>query len=496
MTNFDQLVRIAQRGLPFTSTDGRPFFRISIPSSGGFQIVLLRSLAFRNWFFANYFGDYNSLPTNAGFRAILHHLEAQANFSPGNQRLAVRQRVGSRGRDPLPSQILLDLADEEGQFVEISPDGWVVTAGENALLETRRATLELPVPTHHPDGPAAALDTLRSCLNLSSRTGWLRCLAWLLSAFRPFGPCSFLVIQGPPGSGKTFTARLLRYLVDPATAPLSPLPHSARQLLAMARHHWLLTFDHVSTLTPPFNDAFCRLATGAGALAPEVAPADPARDTLFQFVRRPAVFAVTSQWSPAPDFARRALTITLADLPPDRLRSETEIFDQFTPAYPAVLGALCSALSTALRRRPEIQLTGDLRHPDTLAWALAAAPALGYTESEMQEALTGTAAPPPLFQFLDSLLAETGHWSGTATALFRLLPPDPKFGNPRALKQALNAAAAPLAAAGIAIESGAKHNPKLIHLRRVANPGNLPGFASPNPAPTPQSAENKTSKSA
>jgi hypothetical protein len=175
------LLPIAGRGIPFTSSDGQAFVRLPEPS-GGFYILPIRSPAYREWFFHQFYNEYDSLPTANAFSAILHHLEAEANQKFNNQRLAVWRRVGARGPNPIPHQILLDLVDPERRFVEISTQGWTVTAGENALFQTSRPTVSLAPPV--PSDPEAALATLRSCLNLPSRDAWLRCLAWLLAAFR------------------------------------------------------------------------------------------------------------------------------------------------------------------------------------------------------------------------------------------------------------------------------------------------------------------------
>ena len=47
---FAPLIAIAQRGIPFTSSDGRAFVRLPVPS-GGFYILPVRSPSYRNWFF-------------------------------------------------------------------------------------------------------------------------------------------------------------------------------------------------------------------------------------------------------------------------------------------------------------------------------------------------------------------------------------------------------------------------------------------------------------
>jgi hypothetical protein len=326
---FAPLIAIAQRGIPFTSSDGQAFVRLPVPS-GGFYILPVRSPSFRDWFFREFFAQYRTLPGSHSFHAVLNHLEAAAGNDGENQRLSVWRRVGSRGAGLSPAQIFLDLANPQREVVEISRTGWKTTAGTGALLETSRSTVSLPAPlaneatephlpnpSPQPCEPGEPLDVLRSCLNLPSRSAWLRCLAWLLSALRPSGPFPVLILQGPPGSGKTFAARILRSLIDPSTAPLPPIPSSVRDLLPLARHNWILAFDHISTLSPPLADALCRLSSGLGASFREAV--GPTPEPLHQSYRRLVLLTVTSRWSCPPELAERALTVTLPSLTANRV---------------------------------------------------------------------------------------------------------------------------------------------------------------------------------
>src|ERR1039458_1729612 len=124
---FAPLIAIAHRGIPFTASDGQAFVRLNAPSSEGFYILPVRSRAYREWFFHEFFAQFETLPPSRAFHSLLHHLEAEANHDLQNQRLAVWRRVGCRGPSLLPSQILLNLANPECEFVEISPTGWETT---------------------------------------------------------------------------------------------------------------------------------------------------------------------------------------------------------------------------------------------------------------------------------------------------------------------------------------------------------------------------------
>jgi len=317
-----------------------------------------------------------------------------------------------------------------------------------------------------------ALDTLRSCLNLPSRAAWLRCLAWLLATLRPYGPYPFLILQGPPGSGKTFAARILRCLIDPSTAPLSPIPYTARDLLLLARHNWILAFDHVSALSPPLTDALCRLASGLGAASHETSRATT--HPLLQYYKRPVLLTVTERWSCPRDLAERAFIITLPPLDPARRSTEIALLTAFEQAWPAILGALCAAISTALTRLPQMNLPSG-KSADVLAWAMAASPALGCSEDEMRQALTPPPPPHPMVEVVRALIEQRRQWTGTATELLDLLQPVVSCQTPKGVSQQLKTCMLTLADYGIELKFRHLHGKKrIIELREEPGGASVP----------------------
>ena len=431
------LIALVGRCEPFTAGDGRAFVRLPVYSSGGYYTLALRSRAFRDWFFHESYAQLSSLPSSREFHTLLDYLEAEARSDATRQRLEVYRRVGRRGAGRFPGQILLDLANTRGQFVEISPTGWKTTAGPGVLFQTSRSTVRLPVPdppespihsrsgepalqplTPNPQSPIPALNALRSCLNLPSSAAWLRCLAWLLSAFRPDGPFPVLILQGPPGSGKSFAATVLRSLIDPSTSPLTPIPSSVRDLLTLARHNWVLAFDHISALSPQLADALCRLTSGLGATLRETSGPPP--EPFQQYYKRPVLLTVTGRWSCPADLAERALTVTLP--PIAEPRTEDSLAEVLNQAWPAILAALCSAVSAALSRTPHAAAPSG-RCANALAWTMAAADALGHTREEIQQAFASPPPPHPMAEAVRNLLEQRRHWTGAATELLELLQP-------------------------------------------------------------------------
>src|ERR1039458_3328026 len=59
------LIEIARRGVPFTASDGQAFVRLGVPS-GGFYILPVRSPAYRDWFFHEFFNLYDPFAWDEG----------------------------------------------------------------------------------------------------------------------------------------------------------------------------------------------------------------------------------------------------------------------------------------------------------------------------------------------------------------------------------------------------------------------------------------------
>ena len=82
---FAPLIDIARRGLPFTASDGQAFVRLHALSPGAFYILPVRSRAYREWFFHEFFAQFETLPPSRAFHSLLNHLEAEANHNLQNQ---------------------------------------------------------------------------------------------------------------------------------------------------------------------------------------------------------------------------------------------------------------------------------------------------------------------------------------------------------------------------------------------------------------------------
>src|SRR6202163_118266 len=134
----------ARAATPFCSEDGEPC--ASIPSTVDSRRVLaLRSASFRDWLPANFYGEYETAPSTTAFRAALRMLEARARYGemPAQK---VNRRLSFEGDPFTPSRITLDLANADGEVLEISSKGWQTTDNLRHPFHQSETTLALPSP--------------------------------------------------------------------------------------------------------------------------------------------------------------------------------------------------------------------------------------------------------------------------------------------------------------------------------------------------------------
>jgi len=326
--------------------------------------------------------------------------------------------------------VWLDLGDNAWRLVRVDAAGWKVIDSADVPLIRSPGMRALPVPVRDPQ----ALQKLRKLLNLSvpkhegeeDLTDLQLVVAWLLAGLFPSGPYPVLALDGEQGSGKSTASKMLRRLIDPNLAEHRATPRSEDDLLIAAQNGRVVAIDNVSYLEAEMADALCRLATGAGFSKRKLYSDG---EEIIVSVARPVLLNGIPSLLARGDLADRALAITLPPIPDAARKPEADVWADFAEAAPGILALLLDGLAMALRRLPTIRLSRLPRMADFARLACAAAPAFGWTEEAMLEAIEGNRRAAvatvieadPIAVAVEGIAATYRLWTGTATRLLELI---------------------------------------------------------------------------
>jgi hypothetical protein len=245
----DIFISIAGETNIFHSAAGVAYADILI--NGRRETWPVRGKGFRRWIVREFYQAHHTAPSSEALQKAISVIDARAHYD--GERIDVGLRVA--GQHGL---YYIDLGDELWQTVEIGPHGWQTI--DSAPVRFRRAAgmVPLPVPARNGD-----LGRLRHFMNVND-SQFVLAVAWLLAALRPDGPYPVLALAGEQGSAKSTLSKLLRWLIDPNSAPLRSLPREDRDLFIAANNGHVLVFDNVSGLPMWISDTICRLSTGGG----------------------------------------------------------------------------------------------------------------------------------------------------------------------------------------------------------------------------------------
>lgn len=315
---------------------------------------------FRLSLIRQYVQEQKKSPAQA-LQEVLQVLEAQA-FAASER--SVFYRVASSG-----AEIYLDLADEARRVAVITSDNWRLVQDLSVSFVRSGKGIALPPPVI-----GGTLVPLRRVLNLRTEEDWQLLVGWLLGACCPSGPYPILILQGEQGTAKSTVAKILKYLIDPSSALIRTIPRNEQDLMIAARYEHVLAFDNLSGMQPWFSDALCRLATG-GAFATRELYSNA--DEIILQAQRPVILNGIDDLATRHDLIDRAIVLTLSPSPESARRQEQEIWKEVTAIRPSILGALLSAMQSAMAHRGRVVLPALPRMADFAAWVTAAEPGLG-----------------------------------------------------------------------------------------------------------------------
>lgn len=408
-TQSDRILDLAARADLFRAEDETAFADVMLGSVR--QTWPVRSPGFRAWLVRLYHEETGRVPNNEAVGAALNLIEAKARYDSPMMRVSVRT-ASHEGR------IYIDLGDDGWRAIEIDTAGWRVVEMPPVRFRRARGTKALPVPV-----AGGTIDLLRPFLNVHDETDFILAVAWLIAALSPFGPYPVLSLFGEQGSAKSTFTRFMVALSDPRIPDTRSLPKEERDLFISARNAQVLAFDNVSSIPLWMSDAFCRLATGGGFSTRKLHTDDD--EALFSALR-PIVLNGIEEYLARPDLADRALALELQVLSP--VRPEREVHAAFAEAQPEILGVLCDALSTGLRRIRDVHLADPPRMADFAEWVTACESAL-WREGAFMDAYTSgrerlieaVLDGDPVAASIRTLIGMRGDWTGTATELLMAL---------------------------------------------------------------------------
>lgn len=375
----------------------------------------INSRAIRRWLGGLFHRRHGKAPGSQAMQDALNVLAGKAIHEGEEHEVHVRLAEHEEA-------IYMDLANAEWEAVKVTAEGWQVVPSDQVPVRFIRKRGMLPLPRPEAGG---SVDELRPFVNLPGAEHddvWVLIVAFLVAAFRPRGPYPILDVSGEQGCGKSTSCRYIRRLVDPNKAPLRTPPKDDRDLMIAAENSWLVAFDNLSGIAPSLSDVLCTLATGGGFATRELYTDDG--EKLFA-TQRPVMVNGIDDLATRPDLLDRAVRVNFPVIDDSDRQEEADLDSRFEEARPAIIGALLTAVSGAMRELPNVHLPSKPRMADFAKWVTAAEPALGWADGTFMNAYEGNRAEANVLAIesatiggpLMKLMRANKVWKGSASQL-------------------------------------------------------------------------------
>jgi hypothetical protein len=391
---------------------------------------------------AAYRRTHASTPSTQALAEAMLVIEGQALDAPVRE---VHRRVGWH-----KDSVVLDLGDQGGAAVVVSPGSWRVVA-RSPLTFVRTRSLTMPLPMPEPAGDwRTGLKPLRELLNIDD-VDWPLVVAWLIHGWMADQAHTLLRLQGEQGACKSTAGELLVRSIDPSTSCVRSEPASRRDWATTASGSWAFVLDNITRVETWFSDALCRAATGE-AFVTRALYSDA--DVSVLLVQRAIIITTIGVTTTASDLAERTVQIEL-HRPTERL-TDVEVQRRFVAAWPGIVAGLLDLTSEVLAVLPSLPSMRLPRMAD-FAQVLRAVGSIDnpsepdasfdrYLEvsaSVMTEVAEGSSLAEAVRRFVGA--EPSKRWEGRASELIDALDAARSPGAPKAWPRTPNALSAQLA---------------------------------------------------
>lgn len=324
------------------------------------EVYPIMSDEFEEWLTHLYLDTHTSTVSDTVLKTVKRTLNAMAR----NRRSEVAPvyiRIAPY-KDENGTKIYLDLADKDGNVIEISKDGYRVIDNPPVHFIRVNGMQPLPLPAE-----SGGLHELRKFVNAPDDYTWIMYCAWLIGAFLPSGAYPILTIRGEGGALKSSSQRNLQRVIDPVYGVDQGPPEDLEAFMVSASNCFVMALDNLNVIPAWMSSALCRLSTGA---THKKRNHYTMRSETVYRIKRPAIINSIEAIANRDDILERCLMVHLTK--PAQYREETELDAEFLEALPRVLHGLCNAVATALRNVPEVPSVNLPRLADFARFVTAA----------------------------------------------------------------------------------------------------------------------------
>jgi hypothetical protein len=335
------------------------------------EVRSIEGRQFRDFITASYYENTGKTVRDQALREALATLSGIGRYK--GECLHVNRRVAKYGES-----YYLDLCIQgNSRAIQISASSWCII-DEPPVRFVRSDTMEaLPEPIL----TIGDITKLWDICNIPIEAQLLT-LAWLAEMLRPETPYPVLELVGEQGSAKSTTQTFLRRIFDPNSCDLRAAPKNPEDMYVSAGANYLMSYENISHLSSPMQDALCVISTGGGHAKRKLyADAD---ETVIQ-VKNPIIINGITPSITAQDLIDRTVTI---ELPVITERTETNhLKSVFESEHAHILGGLLNIVSQALKLLPNVNLPANERPRlyEFARFGIALAEASGFNRDKFMQ---------------------------------------------------------------------------------------------------------------
>ena len=365
-SNADKLVELLQRkGTFFHNQDREPF--VYFDRDGHTEVWPLQSTGFREWAGYTFFKELGQTASETTLKSATDSLSGLAKYEGKKYETSIRVAQYGDG-------YVTDLCNEAWSVVHIYPGGWKLLDNSPVKFWRTDTMREIPAPVKPmlKTGVCSVHSVLWKHLNISEEERVLL-LAIILETFRPETPFPIGEFIGGQGTAKSTTQSNIRDLIDPNAVNLRAAPKTPEDIFVGAANNYVASYNNLSHLSAPIQDALCTLATGGGFASRKLYSNF---DEALMETKCPVMMNWISSLATAQDLIDRTIRFNLPEIA--EYKEDAILREEFIQDKPQILAALYDLFAKTLQKLPEIKVKNPPRMADFARLGEAMSQVLGH----------------------------------------------------------------------------------------------------------------------